>query len=438
MRETKIKTNQIDYDFDGHGGGAESVTLLSITTAPQAPFKAGDRFYSNEETEQFEANVIYKAVVDNSWEYAEALTPELGVFYIFDGETYLYDAKIESLFKIGDSTSSNELYILNQTLPANTTTLTTEVDFSENFLINVYVNGLLQSKDLHYYVSGTNIIFTSTFEEAVNVIILYTSSSDVNINNTPTGTVNYNELINKPKINNIELDGNKTPDNLGLQNELISGTNIKTINNQSILGSGNIDIQGGTDLPDQTGQAGKFLTTNGTNLSWAEVQGGSSYVAGAGIDEEELAENNKIALKTNWVFRNNLYINENSSIPSNKITIDNDIFFEYVNYPDNIFIGFQYDGTNWKVNDNVVNLEDYGITIDSSYSLSSDDNFIVAGNYITNKNEFEVMFLEFANVFLNGLLLCENIDYTLEPTEMGIKITFIDYTLKATDRIQVL
>lgn len=220
MRETKIKTNQIDYDFDGHGGGAESVTLLSITTAPQAPFKAGDRFYSNEETEQFEANVIYKAVVDNSWEYAEALTPELGVFYIFDGETYLYDAKIESLFKIGDSTSSNELYILNQTLPANTTTLTTEVDFSENFLINVYVNGLLQSKDLHYYVSGTNIIFTSTFEEAVNVIILYTSSSDVNINNTPTGTVNYNELINKPKINNIELSGNKSSSDLKLQDKL--------------------------------------------------------------------------------------------------------------------------------------------------------------------------------------------------------------------------
>lgn len=185
-------------------------------------------------------------------------------------------------------------------------------------------------------------------------------------------------------------------------------------------------------------QAGKVLGTDGNKLQWVNAGGGNSYTAGAGIDEDELAENNKIALKTNWVFRNNLYINENSSIPSNKITIDNDIFFEYVNYPDNIFIGFQYDGTNWKVNDNVVDLEDYGITIDSSYSLSSDDNFIVAGNYIANKNEFEVIFLEFANVFLNGLLLCENIDYTLETIEMGIKITFIDYTLKATDRIQVL
>lgn len=42
------------------------------------------------------------------------------------------------------------------------------------------------------------------------------------------------------------------------QDTLVSGTNIKTINNQSILGEGNIDIQGGS--------------------------GGSSYTAGDGID----------------------------------------------------------------------------------------------------------------------------------------------------------
>lgn len=32
------------------------------------------------------------------------------------------------------------------------------------------------------------------------------------------------------------------------QDTLVSGTNIKTINNESILGSGNIDIQGGSDI----------------------------------------------------------------------------------------------------------------------------------------------------------------------------------------------
>lgn len=37
----------------------------------------------------------------------------------------------------------------------------------------------------------------------------------------------------------------QTRTNLNVQDTLVSGTNIKTINNQSILGSGNINISGG-------------------------------------------------------------------------------------------------------------------------------------------------------------------------------------------------
>ena len=58
--------------------------------------------------------------------------------------------------------------------------------------------------------------------------------------------------IKKIKVNNVNYDlgvdysnvDNK-PDLSLKQDTLVSGTNIKTINNQSILGSGNITIQGG-------------------------------------------------------------------------------------------------------------------------------------------------------------------------------------------------
>ena len=96
------------------------------------------------------------------------------------------------------------------------------------------------------------------------------------------GTTNYNQLSNKPKINSTTLSGNKSLDDLGIQakidaehklsadnvddtsttnkfvtasdkttwnakqDELVSGNNIKTINNESILGSGNITISGGS------------------------------------------------------------------------------------------------------------------------------------------------------------------------------------------------
>lgn len=40
---------------------------------------------------------------------------------------------------------------------------------------------------------------------------------------------------------------------------------VKTINNQSIVGEGNVNIDA---LPSQTGNAGKVLGTDGTNASW--------------------------------------------------------------------------------------------------------------------------------------------------------------------------
>ena len=63
------------------------------------------------------------------------------------------------------------------------------------------------------------------------------------------------------------------------QATLVSGTNIKTINNQSVLGSGNLNVDG---LPSQSGQSGKYLTTNGTTASWATVNVLPSQTGNAG------------------------------------------------------------------------------------------------------------------------------------------------------------
>lgn len=54
----------------------------------------------------------------------------------------------------------------------------------------------------------------------------------------------YDNLENKPSINNVELSGNKTSSELNLQDVLVSGENIKTINGESVLGSGDISISG--------------------------------------------------------------------------------------------------------------------------------------------------------------------------------------------------
>lgn len=52
----------------------------------------------------------------------------------------------------------------------------------------------------------------------------------------------------------IETDNAITAATSTKQDTLVSGTNIKTINNQSILGEGNIDIQGGGEMDGNTQQ----------------------------------------------------------------------------------------------------------------------------------------------------------------------------------------
>lgn len=53
---------------------------------------------------------------------------------------------------------------------------------------------------------------------------------------------NYNYLNNRPVINSKTVEGNRTADYYGLQDKLVSGTNIKTVSGQSILGSGDISV----------------------------------------------------------------------------------------------------------------------------------------------------------------------------------------------------
>lgn len=86
-------------------------------------------------------------------------------------------------------------------------------------------------------VSGTNI------KTINNQSILGSGNLEIG---GGSGTSDYDQLSNRPSINNNTLTGNKTSSQLGLQEELVSGTNIKTINNTSILGSGNINIEGGS------------------------------------------------------------------------------------------------------------------------------------------------------------------------------------------------
>lgn len=110
----------------------------------------------------------------------------------------------------------------------------------------------------------------NTFLDKDNVIDVSDALATVAV------TGSYNDLSNKPTVDqtynststNAQSGTAVTGAISGKQDTLVSGTNIKTINNVSILGSGNLAVSG---LPSQSGQSGKFLSTNGTTASWTSV-----------------------------------------------------------------------------------------------------------------------------------------------------------------------
>lgn len=169
----------------------------------------------------------------------------------------------------GDVAAPEVCFVLGESIQA---TFHFESGTTNHTLLNVQITptGVSVRKSFYNHqeklVSGTNIKTINGQD------ILGSGNLDIS-----GGTTDYNQLTNKPQINSVELSGNKSLEDLGIptktseltndsgfltsipdeyvtetklnaglgnkQDTLVSGTNIKTVNGESLLGSGNIDIE---------------------------------------------------------------------------------------------------------------------------------------------------------------------------------------------------
>lgn len=82
---------------NGNGGGNDkTVTLLSITTAPSAPFEKGSKYYNNT------TKKIYTATEDNTWADAKVDDPSFSTYYQYNNQTYVWDGNSLELFELED------------------------------------------------------------------------------------------------------------------------------------------------------------------------------------------------------------------------------------------------------------------------------------------------------------------------------------------------
>lgn len=114
---------------------------------------------------------------------------------------------------------------------------------------------------------------------------------------TVGGEIDLSNYYKKSEVDNLLNNKANKSELTGKQDTLISGTNIKTINNQSILGSGNIEIQastGSTDLSD-------YYTKEETDSTFAtvsQVENKVDKIEGKSlISDEEIA---RLATVTNY------------------------------------------------------------------------------------------------------------------------------------------
>ena len=229
------------------GGTADSVEWDNVLSKPEDIVNITERLASKLDTATYNSEKSSFATKDelNSKADASAITDMATQTWVQDQgyltevpSNYVTDSELtEGLAgkqNVGDYALKSDLNTL-----ATKEELATKADASA-----------LSSKQ-DTLVSGTNIktINGETILGSGNLVIQSGTSNWDDIQGKPqfaevATSGDYNDLINKPTI--PDVSGLATKQEIaGKQDTLVSGTNIKTINGNSVLGAGDITIQAG-------------------------------------------------------------------------------------------------------------------------------------------------------------------------------------------------
>ena len=155
------------------------------------------------------------------------------------------------------------------------TPLTFNKSDSSNIVVNVSAKNGMDGQDGTNGTDGQDGISpnisvkTNTNDEYVLTITDADGSFDTpNLKGQggSTGTVDYTELINKPKINNVELNGNKTLNDLGIQQTYIGTTEPTDDSVEVWINPSGDAVTVPTKTSDLTNDSG-FITNTVNNLT---------------------------------------------------------------------------------------------------------------------------------------------------------------------------
>lgn len=279
-------------------------------------------YYTKTETNN---NFSRKTAFDSSDEI-EADGPTANLDFAYDnsnGTIYWSDANNSGAWKrLLDTDDLKEATVVNVTQNGSTYTMDKSCSQVLN-LVNSNYTVVLKYTDSYFHFAGRD----QDELHFVNIDVGHGYIYELFVDGNSTGNTTYYHVIS-----NIH---NK-------QNTLVSGTNIKTVNNESLLGSGNIDADdveiGYLKTTSTTIQEGQGLPLTITSTDFYKVNSISHPSGGAVYEYSETAETGEYGKIYVDVSTNKIYHYKKSGISSN-----NNDYVELspspANYPKGYWIG---------------------------------------------------------------------------------------------------
>lgn len=208
-------------------------------------------------------NIIYQ--------YTGPQTTSEVTYYYF---TSLNNGSEIKWLKVDPSSTWTNSSILVQSQITGAASTITSADLNSNRVIISNASGKITASETTSaelgYVHGVTSSIQTQLDDKVTKNLPITGATKAKITYDSKGLV----------TGGTDLQASDIPDiSATYQTKLVSGTNIKTINNSSIVGSGNLVLD---TLPSQAGQNGKYLTTNGSSASWVDLDALPSQVGNTG------------------------------------------------------------------------------------------------------------------------------------------------------------
>ena len=315
---------------------------------------------------------------------------------------------IENAFYINNGDNSyplNSLIVVtdNSDMATFRSVATNDVLFS-GLIKDITINGEAVTKDniIQKFdaVSNEGTVDAYTKEEADNKF-----ASKAELTNVQTVANDADTKVDAltPRVEGVETTlGNK-------QDTLVSGTNIKTINNQSILGEGNLEVSGDVDLTNyytKTEADGKFATITGFNEQAADISALQTAMDGKQATLVS-GENIKTINSESILGTGDIQINGVSEEQAQEIakipTLETELS-QKANVSDVPTVQTDYDGTNKNYIYSKYRDNNYAVYSDFSFKPSGKGIEMEADYWGSNRNMAKLILIPLVTTSKNGVM----------------------------------